>query len=159
MSLIRPAVDADGPLVARLIADVFAEYEGCPFVAAEFPELAAPATHYRDRGGGLWVVEADGGVIGSLGLSCVDGGPIFELNKVYLAASHRGSGLAQRLYALAETEARAKGAKALRLWTDTRFAAGHRFYEKHGFRRLPVVRYLADATHAWEFAYLKEFPA
>ena len=56
--LIRPAVDADGPALADLIRAVFAEYEDCPFVAEEFPELARPATHYgAGKGGVLWVAE------------------------------------------------------------------------------------------------------
>jgi putative acetyltransferase len=154
MLTIRPADDADGPGLARLIAVVFSEYEGCPFVADEFPELGAPATHYRDKGGGLWVVEDDGGTIaGSLALARVDRTSTFELAKVYVARHHRGTGLAQRLWAIAEAEARARGARDLLLWTDTRFASGHRFYEKLGFVRQPIVRYLADATAAWEYCY------
>ncbi|BBE72300.1 GNAT family N-acetyltransferase [Oharaeibacter diazotrophicus] len=154
MPEIRPARDADGPAVAALIAGVFAEYEGCPFVAAEFPELVAPATHYAGRGGGLWVLADDeGSVVGSFALSAVGGGR-YELHKVYLAAAFRGAGWARRLYDTALATARAGGARRLRLWTDTRFHDGHRFYERHGFRRVPVVRYLADATEAWEYAYV-----
>jgi putative acetyltransferase len=155
---IRPALDDDGPAVAALIAAVFAEYEGCPFVAAEFPELRAPATHYRRLGGDLWVAEDDGAIVGTVALRQAEPG-VFELSKVYVARPYRGTGLAHRLYALAEGEALARGGRRLRLWTDTRFASGHRFYEKLGFERLPVTRYLADATRAWEFAYHREFPA
>lgn len=159
MSTLRLARDTDGPAVADLIASVFAEYEGCPFVRAEFPELNAPASHFEGRGGRLWVVEAeDGRLVGSFGLSRVGRGPVFEIHKVYLHRDRRGTGLAARLLALALDEARAGGATGLRLWTDTRFADGHRFYERHGFSRLPVVRYLADATRAWEFAYWKALP-
>lgn len=154
MPEIRLARDADGAAVAALIAGVFAEYEGCPFVPAEFPELVAPASHYAGRGGGLWVLVDDAGsVVGSFALSAVGGG-LYELHKVYLAATHRGAGWARRLYDTALATARAGGARRLRLWTDTRFLDGHRFYERNGFRRLPVVRYLADATEAWEYAYL-----
>lgn len=153
MPAIRPAVDADGPAVADLIASVFAEYDGCPFVLAEFPELSAPASHYAAKGGALWVLERDGRVVGCFGLSRVDAGPVFELHKVYLAADLRGAGWAGRMYDVAVAEARRRGARGLRLWTDTRFVDGHRFYERRGFARLPVVRYLADATDAWEYAY------
>lgn len=154
MPTIRPADDTDGPGLARLIAAVFAEYDGCPFVIGEFPELGAPATHYRGKGGELWVVVDDEATIaGSLALARVDRTSTFELAKVYLARPLRGTGIAQRLWAIAEAEARARGARDLRLWTDTRFASGHRFYEKLGFVRQPVVRYLADATAAWEYCY------
>jgi putative acetyltransferase len=154
MLTIRPAEDADGQGLARLIAAVFSEYEGCPFEAGEFPELRAPATHYRGKGGGLWVVvDSDATIAGSLALSRIDRTQSFELSKVYLARVHRGTGLAHRLWTIAAAEARARGARDLRLWTDTRFLSGHRFYEKLGFVRQPVVRYLADATAAWEYCY------
>lgn len=150
---IRPAVDADGAGIARLIAAVFAEYEGCPFVFDDFPELAAPASHYRRRHGELLVAEADGTIVGSIAVSSPDGDGVFELNKVYVDRSRRGTGLAQALYAAALERAEARGARALKLWSDTRFLSGHRFYEKLGFTRQPVVRFVPDATDCWEFAY------
>ncbi len=154
--LIRPAADADGPGIAQLIASVFEEYEGCPFVIAEFPELATPASHYENRGGRLFVAEFNGMIVGSFAISSPDGNGVFEINKVYLCKDQRGSGLAQRLYALAVEEALRRGGKTLKLWSDTRFLSGHRFYEKLGFVRQPVVRFLADATDGWEFAYRLE---
>ena len=150
---IRPAIDADGIRIAQLIAAVFGEYEGCPFVIAEFPELAAPASHYEKRGGRLFVAEDKGAIIGSFAISSPDGDGVFEINKVYLDRGQRGSGLAQRLYATAIEEVLRRGGSTLKLWTDTRFLSGHRFYEKLGFVRQPVVRFLADATDGWEFAY------
>lgn len=155
MPLIRPARDDDGDAIAALIADVFADYEDCPFVRAEFPELAAPASHYAGRGGGAWVLEDDAGaVVGSFALSRT-AGAVFEIHKVYLARPWRGQGWAGRLCEAGIAAARAAGARRLRLWTDTRFLEGHRFYERRGFVRQPVVRYLADATRAWEFAYTR----
>ena len=154
--LIRPAVDADGAGIARLIAAVFGEYDGCPFVMAEFPELAAPASHYERRGGRLFVAEDNGVIIASFAVSSPDGDGVFEMNKVYLDRNRRGSGLAQRLYAVALEEVRQRDGRVLKLWTDTRFLSGHRFYEKLGFVRQPVVRFLADATDGWEFAYRLE---
>ncbi|WP_026782154.1 GNAT family N-acetyltransferase [Pleomorphomonas koreensis] len=156
--LIRPAIDADGAGIAHLIAAVFGEYDGCPFVIAEFPELAAPASHYERRGGRLFVAEDGGAIVGSFAISSPDDDGVFEINKVYLDRRRRGSGLALRLYETAIAEARARGCRTLKLWTDTRFLSGHRFYEKLGFARQPVVRYLADATDGWEFAYRLDLP-
>ena len=158
MTVIREAEDADGPRIAALVAAVFSEYEGCPFVRAEFPELDAPASHYAARGGVLLVAEAGGEVVGSFAVFRVDGGEVFEIGKVYVARDLRGTGLARRLYDRATAVAAGRGCTRLRLWTDTRFHAGHRFYEKLGFRRLPVTRYLADATRAWEYAYERSLP-
>ena len=41
---------------------------------------------------------------------------------------------------------------------DTRNPPSARVLEKLGFTRQPVVRYLADATDGWEFAYRLELP-
>jgi putative acetyltransferase len=45
------------------------------------------------------------------------------------------------------------GLPDLVLWSDTRFARAHRFYERLGFERVPVVRYLADVSASWEYRY------
>jgi putative acetyltransferase len=150
---IRPATDDDGPALARLIATTFAEYPGCLFIDAEFPELAASASHYRDLGGQLWIAERDGAVIGSLAVVMTAVSGLAELFKVYVAAEARGSGLAQRLLERGAVHARERGATDMILWTDTRFARGHAFYEKLGFRREPVIRYLADASASWEYCF------
>nr|WP_280938818.1 GNAT family N-acetyltransferase [Methylobrevis pamukkalensis] len=78
---------------------------------------------------------------------------VAELHKVYLDRRLRGRGLGARLYAATLEEIRRHDVTTIRLWTDTRFASGHRFYERLGFRRMPVLRCLADATDAWEFGY------
>lgn len=157
MADIREGRDSDGQGIAALIAAVFEEYEGCPFVPAEFPELAAPASHFAGRGGALWVCETAGAIVGSFALSRVSA-ETFEIHKVYLATGRRGTGLARAMFDAAAGFAAAAGGRRFRLWTDTRFVAGHRFYEKQGFTRLPVVRYLADAGNTWEFAYTAPVP-
>ncbi len=151
--IIRPATDGDGPALARLIATVFAEYPGCLFIDEEFPELAAPASHYAGQGGTLMVAERDGEVIGSLAVVMTPVAGLAELFKVYVAADARGTGLARHLFNEGLAHARARGADGLILWTDTRFERGHAFYEKLGFRREPVTRYLADESASWEYCF------
>ena len=155
---IRPATDADGKALAKLIARTFAEYPGCLFIDDEFPELAAPATHYARLGGQLFVAEDDRGLVGSLAAVTTANGAA-ELFKVYVAAEARGSGLAQRLFEKGAGLAAAKGAGEMVLWSDTRFTRGHRFYEKLGFRREPVTRYLADVSASWEYFFRKSLAA
>ncbi|MDQ0315261.1 GNAT family N-acetyltransferase [Amorphus orientalis] len=152
---LRPALDGDGPALGGIIATIFADYPGCYFVEEELPELAAPASHFAGLGGSLWVVEAGGQVVGSLAVAPTRDPQVHELFKVYLARSARGRGLARQLLARAEATARERGARRLRLWTDTRFVEAHRFYERNGFERLPVRRALADASDTWEFAYTR----
>lgn len=152
---IRPASDADGPALANLIATTFAEYPGCLFIDEEFPELKAPASHYARQGGILLVAESGGRLAGSLAAVMTGVPDTGELFKVYASADQRGSGLAQRLYAEGEAFLRGRGARDIVLWSDTRFLRGHRFYEKLGFVREPVERYLADASASWEFFFRK----
>lgn len=154
---IRVATDADGAPIARLIAEVFAAYENCPFVPEEFPELAAPASHFAAKGGALWVaVDPDGRVIGSLGVAATHRDDTCELFKVYLERGWRGRGLAGAMLERAWSFARSRGATRLTLWSDTRFVEGHRFYRRQGFRRLPGIRALHDAAATLEYPFLHE---
>lgn len=159
MIAIREACDADGPAIARLIAGVFSEYEDCPFVPDEFPELVAPASHYRARKGALWVVEAEGQIVGSFALYETFEAGVFALAKVYLAADWRGRGLATALLAQAETFAAERGGQTLTLWSDTRFASGHRFYRKQGFQQEAGVRQLHDVALTVEYRFARPISA
>jgi len=154
---IRRGEDRDGAALRTLIAGVFAEYEDCPFVDAEFPELAAPASHFRSRGGELWVAaDAGGRVVGSLAIAARHRAGEFELFKVYLDAATRGQGVAARLLAHALDHARGRGGRRLVLWSDTRFRDGHRFYRRHGFHRIPGTRALHDAAATLEFGFARD---
>ena len=156
---VRDAVDADGPAIAALIASVFAEYDDCPFIADEFPELAAPASHYGSRNGVLFVVETESQIVGCFALSETWERGVFALSKVYLATDRRGQGLAADLLGRAEAFAAARGGRMLTLWSDTRFASGHAFYRKHGFRQEAGVRQLHDVACTVEFRFSRPIPA
>jgi len=152
---LTPGSDADGQGMAALIARIFADYENCHFVPDEFPELHAPATHYTRKGGMLWVAKdaTTNSVAGSIAITPTHQTGEAELFKVYLAHHWRGSGVAQTLLATAFNWARHSNLYSIVLWTDTRFIAGHRFYEKQGFVRLPGIRALHDAASTFEFGY------
>ncbi|MGE0154565.1 MAG: GNAT family N-acetyltransferase [Reyranellaceae bacterium] len=153
---IRPGRDADAARLIALMGAVWGEYDGIVFdVDAELPELHALASHFAARGGRLWVAErADGAILGMIGMApAADGG--VELHKLYVARAARRLGLASRLLALVEDEARARGAAFIELKTDTRFRAAHAFYERHGFARLPGEWPLHDLSNSIEFGYRK----
>ncbi len=153
---LRPIRDTDSDALAALMTASFDEYPNCYFVWDEFPELRAPATSYAAKGGRLWVADAPGGgIAGSLGIAPVPGQNVGEITKVYADPAFRGSGLAQALFAQALDFARTQGFAELMLWSDSRFARGHRFYEKLGFVRWPGDRYLADVSETWEYHYRK----
>ncbi len=79
----------------------------------------------------------------------------WEICRLYVDPAHHGAGLADVLLALAERHAEAAGAAALFLWTDTRFARAHRFYEKHGYVRAGLTRDLHDIAATTEYRYDK----
>jgi putative acetyltransferase len=154
--LVREARDSDGPALGRLIARCFADYPGCLYEPDEFPELARPASHYREKPGRLVVAESGGAVIGSLAIfACPEPG-VFELAKVYVHPDFQGHGVAQDLFAWGLTHAQSAGASELRLWTDTRFIRGHAFYRKLGFLQQAGTRYLHDVSASWEFAFRRQ---
>jgi len=153
--MLTPGSDADGQGMAALIARIFADYENCPFVPEEFPELQAPSTYYTGKGGSLWVVKdtKTDSVAGSIAIAPTHQSGEAELFKVYLAHQWRGTGIAQNLLATAFDWARNAKLHSVVLWTDTRFISGHRFYEKQGFVRVPGIRALHDAASTFEFGY------
>lgn len=153
---IRDSRDSDSQALATLIAASFAEYPNCLFEWSEFPELRAPASHFAAKGGRLWVADAPGGgIAGSLGVLPVSEQNAVEIFKVYADPAFRGSGLAQALFARALAFAEAGRFAEMMLWSDSRFARGHRFYEKLGFKRWPGERYLADVSATWEYHFRK----
>jgi putative acetyltransferase len=157
--IIRAVRDDDGPALAKLIADCFAEYEGCFYESAEFPELAAPASWYAPKGTRLIIAEQGGQVVGCTAATPLAlNTPILEIHKVYLAPQLRGSGAAQRLLNAALSACGGDDRTGLVLWTDTRFTRAHRFYERLGFVRVPVIRYLADVSETWEYRYQRAVP-
>jgi putative acetyltransferase len=151
---VRPATDADGDAVAAVIATAFAEYPGCIFDRQnELPELDALASHYRKNGGMFWVVELEGRIVGCVGIDLLADGATWELHRMYVLAEHRGSGIARALLGTAIGHARKCGAARIELWSDTRFARGHRFYEKSGFRFTGHERELRDLSNSREYHY------
>ncbi|HAT87244.1 MAG TPA: GNAT family N-acetyltransferase [Rhizobiales bacterium] len=152
-SFIRSARDDDGPLLAKLIAGIFADYDNCIFEPTEFPELDHPASYYAAKGGQMWVVEQDDTLVGCLAISETTDEGIFELFKVYVAKETRGQGLAWSMFQQATDLVDSRDGHEIKLWTDTRFVEGHQFYEKISFEKMPVIRRLNDVSNTWEFCY------
>jgi GNAT superfamily N-acetyltransferase len=153
---LRPGRDDDAAGFIRLIGDCWADYPGCILdVDGELPELRALATWFAGQGGALWTAERDGVVVGMAAARPMRQDDAWEICKVYVAKPERGTGLAHGLLAAAEDHARAAGAARLVLWTDTRFEAAHRFYEKRGFVRQGSIRILDDISNSLEFRYAK----
>jgi GNAT superfamily N-acetyltransferase len=153
---LRPGRDADAAGFIALIEACWAEYPGCILdVDGELPELRALASWFDEARGALWVAERDGQLVGMVGTRPLREDEAWEICRMYVAGDARGSGLAQRLLDTAEAHAREAGAKRMVLWTDTRFARAHGFYEKRGYVRQGSIRILDDVSKSLEFRYAK----
>ncbi len=140
-----------------LIEAVFAEYEGCVFdVDGEMPELRRIASAFAEHGGRFWIAERDARVVGSVGVAPAHDPGGVELKKLYVAASERRSGLGGRLCDRVVAEARARGARFIDLWSDTKFETAHAFYERRGWSRDGTTRELHDKSETVEYYFRRE---
>lgn len=155
---LRPLRDEDALDVIELIAGVFGEYPGCVTdVDGEMPELRRLASYYAEHGGEGWVALRGDRVVGTVGFTVVDGATA-ELKKLYVHRTERGTGLAAALVDRVEAAARARGARAIELWSDTRFERAHRFYERRGYVRPGTTRDLHDLSKTVEHHFRKDLP-
>lgn len=152
---LRDATDDDSWSLIALIAACWAEYPGCVTdVAGEYPELLAPARHYGEVGGRLWVVP-DGGWIAACVGACPCSSGTVELVKLYVARHRRGQGLGRALVGVAESFALARGAGGIELWSDSRFLDAHRLYLRLGYQRTGATRALHDLSATTEYGFRK----
>lgn len=91
-----------------------------------FPDYFAPTSLCR-------VVERDGELVGMLGVVHLEG-RTWELRKIYLRPSERGSGLGRKLLDEALAFCRAQDAERIVLQTATRLKEAVRLYERAGFQ-------------------------
>lgn len=146
---LRAARDDDAEALIALVGACWGEYPGCVLdVDAEAPHLRRIASAYAEWGGEAVVAVARGVVVGSVGW--VPLGPDVELRLLYVAAAARRRGLGARLARLVEETARRRGAAAVELWSDTRFADAHRLYERLGYERTGGRRELHDLSDTVE---------
>ncbi|MCA3388138.1 MAG: GNAT family N-acetyltransferase [Roseomonas sp.] len=154
--MLRAGRDTDAAGFITLIRDCWAEYPGCVFdLDGEVPELRALASHFGAQDGALWVAEDAGAVVGMVAVHPLHGTPDWEICRMYVAASQRGTGVAAALLTTAETHARDAGAEVIRLWSDTRFTRAHAFYAKQGYVRQGPIRVLNDLSNSLEFPFIK----
>lgn len=160
---IRDARDEDAAGLTHIIAAITAEFPGCVFdLDADFPELKQPKSSFEAEGGRFWVAEMSFGetasrsseIVGCCGFLPAEDPAGIELLRVYLRPDLRGSGLALKMFKIVQAVARQRGAGFIELWTDSRFKAAQRFYEKLGFTRQPGERLCNDRSRSSEYRYL-----
>jgi len=135
VSIRRTLSDGDTDAIVALHDRVYrAEYaRNDAFVAAVAAALErARAAGWPDRRGAVRIVELDGAVAGSIGLTD-EGGGVGYIRWVVLAPELRGRGLMRTLVAELIAEARAAGIARLELDTFSDLTAAARIYREAGF--------------------------
>lgn len=135
---LRAATNADCLAVQHLIRDVLTEY-GLPFDLDGADRVLRDLEATYLRAGGLFSVAVqEEKIIASVGLRKKAEG-VYELEKMYIRAAHRGKGLGRRLYDEAIGFARRHGAHRIELDTSSKLTEAVAMYERLGFKRKPDV--------------------
>jgi GNAT superfamily N-acetyltransferase len=135
MAEIAPWSPADRDDVLAFIVAIQRGEFGIDITAEDQPDLADVAGAYQAGGGEFWVARAGGAVTGTIAAIRISDDAV-ALRKMFVAAEHRGDGLAARLMETLVEWARAEGVHAIYLGTTAVMSAAHRFYAKHCFARI-----------------------
>jgi N-acetylglutamate synthase-like GNAT family acetyltransferase len=135
---VRPFAAADTEAVVKLVLGIQQQEFGVPITADEQPDLLNVTAYYQRARGNFWVASDNGRIVGTIGLLDV-GEARGVLRKMFVAASHRGTGVASELLHTCLTWARMEGMTEVLLGTTERMKAAHRFYEKWGFVEVPAT--------------------
>jgi len=126
-------------LIAALNAELEAQY---PEPGANFFRL--DADEVADGRGAFFVAYVHDAPIGCGAIRLLDA-QTAEIKRMYVDRAVRGRGIARRVLAALEAEARALGATRAVLETGTRQSPAQRLYEAAGYSRIPCWGEYADA--------------
>jgi GNAT superfamily N-acetyltransferase len=87
-------------------------------------------------------------------VSAITTRPTSELSKLYVLPGHHGAGVSQALVAASIDEARERGAKAMWLGVNQFNQRANGFYEKSGFVKVGVKKFLVGDR--WEDDFVRE---
>src|SRR3954452_1751043 len=135
---IAPWTPADRDEVLAFIVAIQRGEFAIEITAADQPDLVDVAGAYQAGGGEFWVARAGGEVAGTIAAIRI-GADAVALRKMFVAAEHRGDGLAARLMETLVEWARAEGVRMIYLGTTAVMSAAHRFYAKHDFTRIDAA--------------------
>jgi N-acetylglutamate synthase-like GNAT family acetyltransferase len=100
--------------------------------------LNDPETTILDKGGYIWMAEADGKIVGSAGLMKEEEG-VYELVKMAVTESYRGKGISRLLIERCLYKAREIGATKVTLFSNHQLQRAIGLYEKYGFYHVELV--------------------
>jgi ribosomal protein S18 acetylase RimI-like enzyme len=130
--VLRAATRADAPALAATIAAAFEQYRGklVPESGA-FRETAEAIAAELEKGAGAIIAERNGAMLGCVIVQEMEGDLYFGRLSVLPAA--RGLGLAKRLVAAVEAEARRRGLAGVRLGVRVVLAENQRLFGSLGY--------------------------
>jgi GNAT superfamily N-acetyltransferase len=99
--------------------------------------LDDPQGTILDRGGFIWMAEADGQLVGSAGLIKEHDGE-YELAKMAVTAAYRGKGISKLLIEKCLEKAKEIGAVKLSLFSNHQLQTALSLYQKYGFNHVEV---------------------
>lgn len=158
---VRSVRDEDAPAITVMIAETFAQFDGCVFdMIGEWSHIYAPANWAREGKRAFWVVEndLDNRLMATVACAPVEtsaGFALAELKHLYVAHAARRLGLGRSLVEHVERYARGLGVRNLYLWSDTRFTDAHRLYKKLGYTQSANVRALWDVSNSYDYRFDK----
>jgi len=168
---VRRARNADAASLAALASLTFPL--ACPphttdeakaaFIAEHLSE-ASFVRYLVDPARAIFVAEADGAFIGYTMLVAGDPTdadvaaaatlrPTVELSKCYVHPDAHGAGVAAALMTVSIADAEATDAAAMWLGVNQENRRAQRFYEKHGFARVGVKRFLVGDRYEDDYVY------
>ena len=131
--VIRSAIDADGPVVCRLVEAVLAEFALTPDYGGMDADLLRPGSFYGERAGVFdLVLDAGGAVAGTAALLPLDVDTV-ELRKMYFSPAIRGRGWGRLMVERMMAIARSRGYVRMELKTASVLTGAIALYESCGF--------------------------
>lgn len=134
---IREFSDADTEAVIALVLHCQNDGTRPMKTVRDQPELEKIRQTFFANGGGFWVAEEDGSVVGCIGLLLCGNG-LALLKKFFVYEAYRGAPthLGQRLFAELKRHAVSHTVRAIYLDTPKNTARAHAFYERAGFEKV-----------------------
>lgn len=120
--------------IVSLITKIQQQEYDIPITYEDQPDLADINGFYDE----FWIAQAGNEVVGTIGLLIM--GDTGVIRKMFVHQDHRGSNksIAQKLLHTLEVHCQSIGIHELYLGTTTAFKAAHRFYERNGYRAVPL---------------------
>jgi GNAT superfamily N-acetyltransferase len=157
--MTEPAtIDLSDPASADALACLTAYFTE---IAARFPQGFDPGpldqadlAAQRPPNGAFLIARQGGKPIGCVALR-PETGAVGEVKRLWVSAEARGAGLASRLMARIEEEARSLGMTALRLDTSAHLPEAVAFYRRHGWAEIPRYNDNPYAHHWFERSLIR----